>query len=418
MKNSLLRGRGDEFSVDDDVGGVGGGFEGVAIEEGEVGVFSRGEGADLVIEAKNFCGVNGAGGEGDFPGKTVGGGESGFEVDYAGLGDVGLVAGLEGEGDAFLMELGGEGEGHVFEVAEGAAHGGVDDDGDAGGFDFLEEEVGFGGAIEDEIESEFFAESEGGGDVLMALGIDEERGLFVEDVDEDLEFNIGRGGVFFVIGLGGTDLACMGLGFEEFGAEEGDGLGSGAGGFGEGAGAKGGSNGGGGNEGVVEGGDGGDVCFDDHELAGDEGSRGVPGVDGGDAEITEPFDEGVAAVIGVDGAEFGLDGGGFLELFLVVLGRVEDAGEADSGVGVDDAGGGDFYGEGLVALGDLDIGADGLDGAIRTAEDDGIFDRLEIVGHREEKVGFDGDLGVGGGEAQAEEEEKEGFEHDEEGGSF
>jgi len=294
----------------------------------------------------------------------------------------------------------------------------VDDDGDAGGFDFLEEEVGFGGAIEDEIESEFFAESEGGGDVLMALGIDEERGLFVEDVDEDLEFNIGRGGVFFVIGLGGTDLACMGLGFEEFGAEEGDGLGSGAGGFGEGAGAKGGSNGGGGNEGVVEGGDGGDVCFDDHELAGDEGSRGVPGVDGGDAEITEPFDEGVAAVIGVDGAEFGLDGGGFLELFLVVLGRVEDAGEADSGVGVDDAGGGDFYGEGLVALGDLDIGADGLDGAIRTAEDDGIFDRLEIAGHREEKTGFDGDLGVGGGEAQAEEGEKEGFEHDEEGGSF
>jgi len=375
-------------------------------------VFSWGEGADLVIETENFCGVDGAGGEGDFLGKAVGGGESGLEVDHAGLGDVGLVAGLEGEGDPFLMELGGEGEGHVFEVAEGAAHGGVDDDGDAGGFDFIEEEVGFGGAIEDEIESEFFAESEGGGDVLMALGIDEERGLFVEDVDEGLEFDVGRGGVLFVIGLGGADLTCVGLGFEEFGAEEGDGLGAGARGFAEALGTESGSNGGGGDEGVVEGGDGRDVCFDDHELAGDEGPGGVAGVDGGDAEITEPFDERVAAVIGVDGAEFGLDGGGFFELFLVVLGRVEDSGEADSGVGVDDAGGGDFCGEGLVAFGDLDIGADGLDGAIRIAEDDGIFDRLEVAGHGEEEVCFDGDLGVGGGEAQAEEREEEGFEHD------
>ncbi len=100
------------------------------------------------------------------------------------------------------MELGGEGEGHVFEVAVGAAHGGVDDDGNAGRFDFLEEEVGLGGAIEDEFEAEFFAEAEGGGDVLMALGVDEERGLFVQNIDEGLQLNVGRGGVFFVIVLG------------------------------------------------------------------------------------------------------------------------------------------------------------------------------------------------------------------------
>ncbi len=120
--------------------------------------------------------------------------------------------------------------------------------------------------------------------------------------------------------------------------------------------AEGGGDGGGGSEGVLERGDGGDVGFDDHELAGDEGSGGVPGVEGGDAEITEPFHERIAAVVGIDGAEFGLDGRGFIELFLVVLGGVENAGESDRGVGVDDAGSGDFGGEGLVTLGDFDVG--------------------------------------------------------------
>lgn len=226
---ALLGGGRDELAVDDDVGGVSSGLEGVAIEKGEVGVLADFERADLVIEAKNLGRIDGAGGEGDFLWEAVGGGEGGLEVDDAGFGDVGLVAGLEGEGDAFFMELGGESEGHVFEIAEGAAHGGVDDDGDIGGFNFVEEEVGFGGPIEDEIEAELLAKAEGGGDVLMALGIDEERGLFVEDVDESEELDVSIRGVFFVIFLGGGDLVRVCLGFEEFGAKEGDGLGAGAG---------------------------------------------------------------------------------------------------------------------------------------------------------------------------------------------
>ncbi len=82
--------------------GMSGGFQGVTIEEGEIGVLPFCEGADLVIEAEDLCGVDGASGEGDFLRKSVGGGESGFEVDHAGFGNVGFVAGLEGEGDAFL----------------------------------------------------------------------------------------------------------------------------------------------------------------------------------------------------------------------------------------------------------------------------------------------------------------------------
>ena len=171
--------RGYQLAVDDDMRGMSGGFQGVAIEEGEVGVVAFLEGADFLIEAEDLCGVEGAGGEGDFLRKSVGRGEGGFEVDHAGFGNVFFVAGLEGEWDAFFVELGGEGEGHVFEVAVGAGHGGVDDDGNAGRFDFVEEEVGFGSAIEDEIEAKFLAKAKACGDVLMTVGVDEKRSLFV-----------------------------------------------------------------------------------------------------------------------------------------------------------------------------------------------------------------------------------------------
>lgn len=135
----MLFGRGGyQLAVNDDIRGMSGGFERVAVEEGEVGIFAFLEGADFVVEVEDLSWVESASGEGDFLRKSVGGGEGGFEVDHAGFGNVFFVAGLEGEGDAFFVELGGEGEGHVFEVTVGAGHGGVDDDGNAGCFDFVE----------------------------------------------------------------------------------------------------------------------------------------------------------------------------------------------------------------------------------------------------------------------------------------
>ena len=116
----LLFGRGGyHLTVDDDMRGMSGGFQGVTIEEGE----------------------------GDFLRKSVGGGEGGFEVDHAGFGNVFFVAGLDGEWDAFFVEL-------------------------------------------------------GGGDVLMKVGVDEERSLFVQNLDEGLQLDVAGRGVFLGISFG------------------------------------------------------------------------------------------------------------------------------------------------------------------------------------------------------------------------
>ena len=187
----------------------------------------------MIVEAEDLSWIEGAGGEGDVLGKSVGGSEGGLEVDDAGLGNVGLVTGLKGEGDACLVELGGEGKGHVFEIAIGSGHRGMDDDGNAGSFDFIEEEVGFGRAIEDEVEAEFLAKPEGGGNVLVSLGVDEEGDFLLENLCERFEFEIGVWWslVVFRIGIFLGGFMRISAGFNEFGAEEGDGFGAGAGGF-------------------------------------------------------------------------------------------------------------------------------------------------------------------------------------------
>ena len=133
-------------------------------------------------------------------------------------------------------------------------------------------------------------------------------------------------------------------------------------------------------------------------------------MEGSDAEITDPLHERIASVVGIDGAEFGLDGRGFIELFLVVLRGVENAGKSDGSMGVDDAGSGDFGSDGLIAVGDFEAATDSLDFSVGSAEDDGVFDRLEVAGHGEEEIGFDRDLGVGGRCGQKEDER---FDHDE-----
>ena len=89
----LLFGRGGyQLAVDDDMRGMSGGFERVAVEKGEVGIFAFLEGADLVVEAEDLSRVESASGEGDFLRKSVSGGEGGFEVDHAGFGNVFFVA--------------------------------------------------------------------------------------------------------------------------------------------------------------------------------------------------------------------------------------------------------------------------------------------------------------------------------------
>ena len=52
--------------------------------------------------------------------------------------------------------------------------------------------------------------------------------------------------------------------------------------------------------------------LDDQGLAGDHLARPVTGMDGGDVVLAQPFDQVLTRVVGIDGAQFGLDGTGAL----------------------------------------------------------------------------------------------------------
>ena len=218
------------------------------------------------------------------------------------------------------MKLGGEGEGHIFEIAIRAAHGGMDDDGNPRRFDFIKEKVGLGGTIENEVEAELFAETERGGNVLVPLCVDKERDLFIKNINKGLNLNVGSGRLYFLVVLGSFDLTGMGLPLEEFGTEHRDSFRAGPGGFTETFGAQAGCDRGGRDEGILQRGDGGNIGLHYHELSGNESAGSVTGMDSRHAEITEPFHERIAPVVSIYSAEFGLDRSGVIELFLVVLG--------------------------------------------------------------------------------------------------
>lgn len=196
----------------------------------------------------------------------------------------------------------------------------------------------------------------------MALHGDEERLLAIEGAGKGFEMEI-AGGAF----VGGKFcFADVVLRLDEFGAKHGDGFGGGAGGLalvgGSPGAERGRSHGGGVEEGLLQVRR---VGLDDHGLAGDERAGSVAGVDGGDAEAADVINQRVAAVVGVDGAQLRLERGGFFQLLLVVR-LVEDAGEADHGVGVDESGRNNFGLEDARAGGDFHGGgrADGLNLAV------------------------------------------------------
>jgi hypothetical protein len=116
-------------------------------------------------------------------------------------------------------------------------------------------------------------------------------------------------------------------------------------------------------------------------------------VERGDAETAKPVDERVPRIVAVDGAEVRLDGGGAFELILVMR-LVEDAGEADDGMGVDKARGDDVGVDSVVAVRDSEGtgGAHGFDAAVLD-EDDSVEDR--VAGHGVDGVTADGELGGG-----------------------
>ena len=118
----------------------------------------------------------------------------------------------------------------------------------------------------------------------------------------------------------------------------------------------------------------------------------MAGVQGGDPEAADPADQLLPRVVGIEGAELGLNRAGPLELVLVV-GLVEDPGEAHHGVGVHQAGGHGPGGEHPVAGGDLHFGggADPLDPSVGAHEHHPVAEGS--ARHGVHRLGPDGELG-------------------------
>ncbi len=137
----------------------------------------------------------------------------------------------------------------------------------------------------------------------------------------------------------------------------------------------------------------------------------MAGVDGGDAEGAHIGDERVLRVVGVEGPELGLHGGGLVQ-HVLILGLVEQAGEADGGMRVDQAGRDDLGVEHAV-VGGISLAGGGADvGDLAVAHQNeavleggagGGVDRGAVDGERRGRG-----VGRGGGEESGG-EAKEGF---------
>ena len=96
-----------ELAGADDLGDVGGVFEGMAIVEDEVGDFAGFDAAVAVFDLEDFGGVDGDAGQGAFESKSVNHGHGGFVADDAGFWNVTFES--AGDGDFSLVSLLGTG---------------------------------------------------------------------------------------------------------------------------------------------------------------------------------------------------------------------------------------------------------------------------------------------------------------------
>jgi hypothetical protein len=218
----------------------------------------------------------------------------------------------------------------------------VHDHGHPRRLDLVDDEVGLGSRVEYDAELEFVGESESRGDVGGPVGRDEERPVAGEHLSERFEPEVGVGAFRFV---GELPFAGVLAGFYELGPQHRHRLAAGAGRFLVGAVA-------GGPGRVAERGgyhrhraEHGRIGrrageLHRHGLACHERPRGMARVDRGDTEATEPLDEPLLRVVGVDGPQFRLDRLDGVELVLV-LRLIEIAGQADHAVRIHEARGDD-----------------------------------------------------------------------------
>ncbi len=312
------------------------------------------------------------------------------------------------------MEFGGLRELQVFLLAGGAGHRRVEQDRDAGRFDGIEEEISFGGAVEDEAEVEFGAQAQRGGDVVVAVGGDDKRDFAAEDGGKRFEVQVAIGEFRRVVSGGGAFPLVLAR-LDEIGAKQGDGFGPCARrlfGFAEPLGAERDGDAGEWHEDIGGGEQRGAVRLDDHRLTGHERARRVAGMQRGHTQLAHPLHERVAAVEGVESAQFRLKRRRGFQLLLVAARPVEQAGQADRAARVDQPGERDIGFDDTPAVGNRNVGGgtDALDFAIGAAEDDGVPEGGEIAGHWMQRARLDGKLGARGAgreqEAKAKKDEE------------
>ena len=112
---------------------------------------------------------------------------SGLEQHDTRLGNVTLVTALHRDLNTRCVKSRGVLERHVLHLAVRANHGRMDDDGDTGCLDPIGQHVTLRRPVENQSQAELLREAKCAGDVLSAVGGDQDGKLTVEDAHERLE---------------------------------------------------------------------------------------------------------------------------------------------------------------------------------------------------------------------------------------
>ena len=254
----------------------------------------------------------------------------------------------------------------------------MEDDRYPGCADAVDEEVRFRGGIEDNPDPELLRHPQRRFDVGGPVGGHQKRPLPRDDPREGFQTQIGRR-AFLGIGVGLLPAVFHPLG--QFGSQHGNRLRPRARGLLLPLGAPGVPERHGDHRGRLE--HARSRCrLHHHRLAGDECPGRMAGVEGGDAEATDPFNEPLARVVGVERPQFRLDRLRGVELVLVLI-LVEIPRQADDTVGIDEPGG-DHRG-----LENSGVGGDGHRGRRPDGDNPAIGDHHDAVGDRVAGHGVD-----------------------------
>ncbi len=224
-----------------------------------------------------------------------------------GLGHVALVTALKGDRDSGRLEPLHRLRCGVLHAPEVTGHGRVQDDRHIRIPDLVDDEVGLGGAVEDEVDPELPLEPERRKDLAHPVRGDQRADLAVEKLAQDLHSQVAG---WSPLSPGLTARSVF-PGLDELLTHQRHALGAGARTAAEGAGdfrsQRHGDHGDWRHRGLVHR----DAArLDDHRLAAHESARRVARVQGGHTEVPDPIDQILPCVVGVHRSQLRLEGAG------------------------------------------------------------------------------------------------------------